>query len=105
MHSANFTALSRAVRFLLPPVPELLAVPVSEGAFEPQPALIRLIRATSARTTNGRGLLVMFAPYVWGVDLTAVLCGRLLVTAASVDRAWGRRTWQGSRARWLRGAV
>ena len=28
MHSANFTPLSRAVSFVLPPVPELLAVPV-----------------------------------------------------------------------------
>jgi hypothetical protein len=45
-------------------VPELLAVPVSEGAFEPQPALIRPITAARARATNGRGLLLMFAPYV-----------------------------------------
>ena len=41
MHSANFTAFSRAVSFLSGAgVPVLLAVPVSEGAFEPQPALI-----------------------------------------------------------------
>jgi hypothetical protein len=43
-------------------VPELLAVPVSEGAFEPQPALIR---ATSARATNGRSFLLVSPPYVW----------------------------------------
>jgi hypothetical protein len=55
------------VAFVLPPapvlltVPELLAVPVSEGAFEPQPALITLIRATSARAANGRGFLVITA--------------------------------------------
>jgi hypothetical protein len=48
-------------------VPELLAVPVSEGAFEPQPALITLIRATIARTASGRSLLLMFAP--WCVKL------------------------------------
>jgi len=58
------------VAFLLPPVPVLLTVPVllavpellavplllavrvSEGAFEPQPALMRLIRATSARAAR-----------------------------------------------------
>jgi hypothetical protein len=39
-------------------VPEMLAVPVSEGAFEPQPALITLIRATIARTASGRSLLL-----------------------------------------------
>src|SRR4051794_12819487 len=44
----NFPALSRAVRFLFPPVPELLAVPVSEGAFEPQPALITASMARAA---------------------------------------------------------
>ena len=85
MHSANFTALSRALSFLSAPllvvplllvllavlvVPELLAVlvllavSVSEDAFEPQPALIRPIRPASARATNGRSLLFMFAPYV-----------------------------------------
>jgi hypothetical protein len=74
MHSANFTALSRSVAFLSSPVPALLAVPVllavavSEGACEPQPALIRLISATSARAANGRRFLLMF-------------------TAASLDRA------------------
>ncbi len=52
---------------VLPAVPELLAVPVSEGAFEPQPALIKLIRATSARATNRRTFLLMSAPYVWGL--------------------------------------
>ena len=42
MHSANFTALSRAVSFLSAVLlaVAVLAVPVSEGAFEPQPALI-----------------------------------------------------------------
>jgi hypothetical protein len=68
MHSANFTPLSRAVSFLFGPVsellavsepvvvPELLAAPVSEGAFEPQPALIR---ATMARAASGRRFLIM----------------------------------------------
>ena len=45
MHSANLTALSRAV-VGLSPVPAVLAVLVSDGAFEPQPAPIR---ATTAR--------------------------------------------------------
>jgi hypothetical protein len=62
MHSANFTALSRSVAFLVPPVPVLLPVPVSEGAPEPQPALFTLIRATIARTASGRSVLLMVAP-------------------------------------------
>jgi hypothetical protein len=45
-------------------VPELLAVPVSEGAFEPQPALLTLIRATIARAASGRSVLFMVAPWV-----------------------------------------
>src|SRR3954465_8317774 len=71
MHSANFTAFSCLVSFLSAPllvssvplvpvllvllvVSVLLAVPFSEDAFEPQPALIRPIRPASARATNGR---------------------------------------------------
>src|SRR4051812_25212430 len=57
MHSANFTAFSCLVSCLSAPllvVSVLLAVSVSEDAFEPQPALIRPIRAPSARATNGR---------------------------------------------------
>ena len=51
------TAFSRAVLAVLAlptlvALPELLAVPISEGAFEPQPALAD--RATSARAANGR---------------------------------------------------
>jgi hypothetical protein len=83
MHSANFTAFSRAVSFVFAPllavpvpvlvvpvllvllaVPVLPAVPLSEDAFEPQPALIRPIRPASPRATNGRSFLLMFAPYV-----------------------------------------
>jgi hypothetical protein len=45
-------------------VPELLAVPVLEGALEPQPALITLIRATIVRTASGRSVLLMVAPPV-----------------------------------------
>src|SRR4051794_27107373 len=69
MHSANFTALSRAVSFLVPPAPELLAVPElpalpgSEDAFEPQPAPITLIRATIAQAASGRSVLFMVAPW------------------------------------------
>jgi hypothetical protein len=86
MQSANFTALPRALSVLFPPAPALLAVPVSEDAFEPQPALIRPIRATSARAANGRSVLLMI--FSKRVDwLTPVLCGRLLVTAASLDPA------------------
>jgi hypothetical protein len=44
--------------------PVLAAVPLSEDAFEPQPTLITLTRPASARATNGRGFLLMFAPYV-----------------------------------------
>jgi hypothetical protein len=83
MHSANFTALSRALSFVsarllvvpvpvlvaplllvLPAVPVLLAVPLSDDAFEPQAALIRPIRPARPRATNGRSFLVMLAPYV-----------------------------------------
>jgi hypothetical protein len=41
------------------PLPELLAVPVADGAFEPQPAPIRLISATMARAASGRSSLIM----------------------------------------------
>src|SRR4051794_1229966 len=77
MHSASFTAFSWLETLFVAP----LAVRVSEGAFEPQPAPIR---ATMARAAHGRGFLL---------------------TAASLDRGWGRRTWQGNRRRRLRGAV
>jgi len=55
MHSANFTALSRLVAFLFPP---LLQVPFSAGVFE-QPALIR---ATMARPASGRRFYSCFLP-------------------------------------------
>ena len=48
----------------VPVVPELLAVSVLEGAPEPQPALITLIRATIVRTASGRSVLLMVAPWV-----------------------------------------
>src|SRR4051812_41820462 len=51
MHSENFTAFSRAVSFL---VAVLVAVPVAEGAFAPQPVLIKPIRPTMARAAIGR---------------------------------------------------
>jgi len=51
----------------VPVVPELLAVSVLEGALEPQPALITLIRATIVRTASGRSVLLMVAP--WSVEL------------------------------------
>src|SRR5215208_2737146 len=56
MHLANFTAFSRLVAFVLPP---LLPAPVSEDASE-QPALITPIRATSARAPSGRRFFLMF---------------------------------------------
>jgi hypothetical protein len=58
------------VSFVVAPllvVPGLLAlraVPLSDDAFEPQPAPIRPIRPASPRATNGRNFLLMFAPYV-----------------------------------------
>src|SRR5438874_2291648 len=61
MHSVNFTALSRAVRFLFPPVPVLLAVSVLL-AVPPQPALIT---ASMARAASGRSVLLMVSPRVW----------------------------------------
>jgi len=69
MHSANFTALSRAVSFLLAPllvVPVLLAVPVpvlpfSAESFE-QPAPIS---ATVARASSGHSFLLMLSLRVW----------------------------------------
>src|SRR5262249_33448569 len=84
MHSANFTAFSRAVAFLLPPVPALLpvwralpvwpAVPVlPAGAavlvppllpVPPQPALITATTATMARAGSGRSVLLMVSPLV-----------------------------------------
>jgi hypothetical protein len=53
-----------AVRVLLV-VPELLAAPVSEGAFEPQPALITLISATIARAASGHSVLLMVLLGLW----------------------------------------
>jgi hypothetical protein len=41
----------------------VLAVPVSEGAFDPQPALITLISATIAKAASGRSVLLMVAPW------------------------------------------
>jgi hypothetical protein len=49
---------------VLPAAPVLLAVPLLEDAFEPQPALITAIRPASPRATNGRSFLLMFPPYV-----------------------------------------
>jgi hypothetical protein len=49
---------------VLPALAVLPAVPLSEDAFEPQPALIRPIRPASPRATNGRSLLVMLHPFV-----------------------------------------
>src|SRR4029453_13297232 len=101
MHAANFTALSRALScFLSPPAPPLLAVPVSEDASEPQPALIRPIRATSARAANGRSVLFMVAPWCVEIGVTPLLCRSALIAVASLDRAWGLRTPEGSRDRW-----
>src|SRR4029453_5555984 len=65
MHAANFTALSRAVGFLLPPVPALLAVavsvvPLSADPFE-QPAVST---ASMARAASGQSVLVMVSPLV-----------------------------------------
>jgi hypothetical protein len=78
MHSANFTAFSRGVAVLFPPVPVLLAVPVllltvpvlPAGAavlvspllpVPPQPALIA---ASTARAASGRSVLLMASPLV-----------------------------------------
>ncbi len=46
-------------------------------------------------------------PAETAVEITKLVLGRrsALVTAASSDRAQGRRTWAGNRERWLRGAV
>jgi hypothetical protein len=84
MHSANFTALSRAVSFVFAPllavpvsvlvvpvllalltVPVLLAVPVLEDALEPQPAVIRPIRPARPRAASGRSFLLVFHSFVW----------------------------------------
>jgi hypothetical protein len=48
---------------LLLAAPVLLAALVSEGAFEPQPALITPISATIAKAASGRGVLLMVAPW------------------------------------------
>src|SRR5436190_7985639 len=62
MHSANFTALSRAVSSLLLPAPELLAVPTLSFFADPfeQPAPTRAIAARPARAANGLTCLLMF---------------------------------------------
>jgi hypothetical protein len=65
----------------------LLAVPVSEGAFEPQPALITLISATIAKAASGRSVLLMVAPWCVEIGLTPALCRSARITAASLDRA------------------
>jgi hypothetical protein len=49
---------------VFPALAVLPAVPLSEDAFEPQPALIRPIRPASPRATNGRSLVVMLHPFV-----------------------------------------
>src|SRR5262249_32449517 len=78
MHAANFTALSRAVAFLLLavllPPPGALAVPLlPAGAaalvppllrVPPQPALITATVATMARAASGRSVLLMVPPFV-----------------------------------------
>jgi hypothetical protein len=67
MHSASFTALSRLVAFLLPPLPAAPALPVlpavpvlpfSADPFQP-PALIR---ATMARAASGRSFYSCLFP-------------------------------------------
>src|SRR6266545_3988658 len=118
MHSANFTALSRAVSSLLAPllvllalrvllaVPELLAVPVPVLPFSAEPfEQPAPISATVARAASGRRVLLMVAPWCVGIGLTPVLCRSALITAASLDRALGRRTWQCSRDRRRPGAT
>jgi hypothetical protein len=71
MHSANFTAFSRAVAFLFPPVPVLLTV-VPTGAVvlvppllpvPPQPALMTATMATTARAADRPSFLVMVSPF------------------------------------------
>jgi hypothetical protein len=70
MHSENFTALSRSVATLLPPVPAplavplLLAVPVLLFSADPleQPALIT---ASMASAASGRNVLLRASPDVW----------------------------------------
>jgi hypothetical protein len=52
---------------LLLAVTVLPAAPVSEGALEPQPALITLISATIAKAVSGRSVLLMVAP--WYVEM------------------------------------
>src|SRR3954462_2458635 len=86
MHSANFTAFSRTVSFLLlpglavlPAAPESLAVPDPEGALEPQPAPISATMASAVRDRR--------------------------LTGASLGRGSGRRTREGSRVRWRPGAA
>ena len=101
MHSANFTALSRAVSFLLRRCwrcrccwrcRSRRAVPVR--ADQPFSATVATARADQrrpmARAASGR---------------TGFCSSMRALTAASLDRASGRRTWEGSRERWLRGAV
>jgi hypothetical protein len=74
MHAANFTAFSRAVAFLVPPVPVLLAVSVVRAGavvlvpllllLPPQPALITATMASIARAAGGRSVLLMVSPLV-----------------------------------------
>src|SRR5262245_56817638 len=83
MHAANLIAFSRLVAVLLPP--PLLPVPVLVLPFSAEPLeQPATISAMMARAASRRGALV---------------------TAASLDRAQRRRTWQGSRDRRLGGAA
>jgi hypothetical protein len=66
MHSANFTAFSRAV-LAVRALPELLAVPVSEGAFEPQPRADQADQGDQHKGGQGPQFLLMFAPYMRGL--------------------------------------
>jgi hypothetical protein len=73
-------SLSRSVARLLLAAPVLLAVrvllavPVSEGAFEPQPALITLIRATIARRPAAAAFYSWLLLGVWKLVDTGHCC-------------------------------
>jgi hypothetical protein len=71
---------------LLLAVAVLLAAAVSEGAFEPQPALLKLIRATIAKAASRRGVLLMVAPWDVEMGLTG-LCRRAGTTAPPREQA------------------
>src|SRR4030095_12290975 len=82
MHSANFTAFWWVAAALLLPL-----LPVPAGALEQPPT----ITASMGRRAAAGGVFSYTFPRACVVALTTGSLPSVLVTAASLDRFWGRR--------------